>query len=194
MGRKILPLKDEYFDWLLNGLLGKKVFSKYEKLCKELHKKKFRWSVSNDDNRCEDGIQLREQFVEMLSLDETHLEVKHFLKGDCTIFELLVALSQRINHLMYDLRDQENHTARWFLEMIRNLNLESYVDSSTRSDILDEMDAIKIDDILETFMDRTYAYDGTGGLFPLKRRPLKDQSGVEIWYQLMLYLDENYGY
>lgn len=193
MGRKTTPLKDEYFDWLLNVLLGKRVVSRYSKLCKELHKKRFRWSVHNDDNRCEDGIQLREQFVDQFSLDERHLEVKHFLKGDCTVFELLVALSQRINDLMFDLKDQENHNARWFLEMIRNLGLESYVDSCTRSDILDEMDAVAVDDSLETFMDRTYAYDGTGGLFPLKRRPPNDQRKVELWYQLMLYLDENYG-
>ncbi len=178
-------LKQSYFDWLYKQVDGHK--RSYRQLCAELNKKKFRWSVHNDDNRCEDGLNLRRQFVE--DLDEGHLEVQYFLKGDCTIFEMLIALAQRMNFLTDDLKSQEDTTPRWFHELIQNLCLSQFTDSVE----LSAMDSVKIDGILENFMDRTYGYDGSGGLFPLKRRPRKDQAQIEIWEQLMLYLNENYG-
>src|SRR5512133_1227035 len=188
MGRQT-TLNEEYFSWLYK-LIGKQRRT-YKKLCRELHAKTFRWSVHNDDNRCEDGLKLRELFIEENNIDESHLEVKYFLKGECTIFELLVALAQRINELMYDLTRQEDRSSKWFLEMINNLKLGDFTDNFNPGDRFDEMTETKIDDILETFMDRTYDRYGNGGLFPLKKQHVKDQSRVEIWYQLMSYLDEN---
>lgn len=189
MGRT--TLSEEYFTWLYN-LISKQKLS-YRKLCRELHLKTFGWSVPNDDNRCEDGLNLRNLFIEECDLDESHLEVRYFLKGDCTVFEVLVSLAQRINELMYDLKNPEDHTARWFLEMVRNLGLGIYVDGYNLGKDFDPVTEAKIDEILVTLIERTYDFYGRGGLFPLKRRPPKDQTNVEIWYQLMNYLDENYG-
>jgi hypothetical protein len=128
-----------------------------------------------------------------MNIDESHLEVRYFMKGACSVLEVLIALSQRINDMMYDLKDQSNKAPRWFNEMIKNLGLDKFTDDSSRGERLREMDETKIDDILETLMDRTYDFHGRGGLFPLKRTPRKHQAGVEIWYQMMDYLDENYG-
>jgi hypothetical protein len=191
MGRTT-TLKEEYFSWLY-GLVKNKRIS-YEKLCRELHEKKFRWSVHNDDNRCEDGINLRDQFIEDKKIDESHLEVRYFLKGDCTTFEVLVALAQRINDLMFDLNRQEDRCPRWFMEMITNLGLNRYSDDYCTDDRFPPVAEARIDEILEILMDRTYDQNGNGSLFPIKRRHPKDMSTVEIWYQLMLYLDENYGH
>lgn len=186
MGRTT-TLKEDYFSWLYSLVKDKR--RGYEKLCRELHSKKFRWSVHNDDNRCEDGINLRDLFIEERRIDESHLEVRYFLKGECTTLEVLVALARRINDLMYDLNRQEDKTSRWFQEMLQNLGLWQYDD---RWDFTPISEA-KIDEILEILMDRTYDQSGRGSLFPLKRRHPKDMTQVEIWYQLMLYLDENYG-
>lgn len=190
-GRKT-TLRHDYFSWLYNQVREPRG-PYYLKLCAQLHDKKFRWHVHNDDNRCEDGLNLRDQFIELKSLDETHIEVQSFLKGDCTVFELLVALALRMNELLYDLNDRKDHTSRWFLEMIGNLGLRDCTDDLTRDDRHSPVTEAEIDEVLEKFMSRTYDFYGRGGLFPLKRRPAKDQTGVEIWYQLMLYLDENYG-
>lgn len=189
MGRE--TLKEEYFSWLYKQI-GKQRRS-YVKLCKELHEKKFRWTIHNDDNRCEDGLALRDIFAEENNLDETHLEVKYFFKADCSVFELLVALAKRIDDLMYDLEHQENHASRWFREMLENLRLSRFTDDTFRDTFLDPVSEASVNEILEVFMDRQYGFDGRGGLFPLKKRPPEDQSEVEIWYQLMRYLDENYG-
>lgn len=184
-------LNQSYFSWLYGLIRHKK--RGYKKLCYELHQKKFFWSVHNDDNRCEDGLNLRDLFIDKNNLDETHLEVRYFLKGDCTVFELLVALAQRMNELMYDLEHQEDHTSKWFLEMLRNLKLTRFTDKMAEDERFDPVTEAFIDDTLETFMHRSYDFNGSGGLFPLKKRPRKDQSTVEIWYQLMSYMDENYG-
>lgn len=179
-------ISQEYFDWLYKKIDRPNERS-YRTLCKLLDNKKFRWSVHNDDNRCEDGLNLRRMFAE--DMDENHLEVKYFLKGDCTVFEMLVALAQRMNDLTYDLKTHDDRTPKWFHKLIINLGLKEY-DDSWRFKAMDE---IKIDEILEIMLDRTYGYYGNGGLFPMKRRPPKDMSEVEIYYQLMYWLDENYG-
>lgn len=193
MGRQILPLKEEYFDWLVNNILGPKVFKKYTTLCKELHRKKFRWFVHNDDNRCSDGLRLRDYFMEALRLDESHLEVKAFLRADCSVLEVMIALSQRANDITYDLNEtQKNKTALFFLILLKNLRLDRFVDDMSRDGRFAPVAEAEIDDILEVMMDRTYGVDGDGGMFPLKKRHREDQSKVEIWYQMMHWLDENY--
>jgi len=40
---------------------------------------------------------------------------------------------------------------------------------------------------------RRYSKTGKGGLFPLKH-PKKDQTEVEIWYQMQQYVMENFDY
>lgn len=184
-------LSESYFSWLYKQV--SKQNRSYIKLCRELHKKKFRWFVHNDDNRCEDGLALRDQFAEVDNLDKRHLEVRYFLKGECTVFELLVALSQRMNDLMYDLKDPQDHSSKWFMEMVSNLRLSRFADNRSNDFRFSPVDEAEIDEILEIFMDRTYGYDGRGGLFPLKKRPPEDQTKVEIWYQMMLWINENYG-
>lgn len=194
MPRRVLPpLKEEYFSWLYNHIREPRRRDYYVKLCKLLHAKPFKSYVHNDENRCADGIALRNIFSEMMGLDESHTEVHYFLKGECTIFEMMVALAKRMNELMYDLDDRGDHTPKWFLEMIRNLGLSEFTDETTRDNRLDPVTEAEIDDTLEKLVSRAYDFYGRGGLFPLKRRPPEDQTTVEIWYQLMRYLDENYG-
>jgi len=184
-------LREDYFHWLYDRVGSK--HHRYKLLCRELHRKRFRWHIHNDDNRCEDGINLRDIFAEERDLDEDHLEMRYFFKGDCTVFELLVALAHRMNELMFDLAEQKDRSPKWFHEMLLNLGLNVFIDNYNLGRKFDPVTEAKIDDILEVLMDRTYDFYGRGGLFPLKKRPLKDQTQVEIWYQLMLYLNENYG-
>lgn len=191
MGRK--TLRDDYFSWLYHRVQPRP--RSYIKLCKQLHNKKFVWSVAKDENRCHDGIRLREIFIEENNLDESHLEVSYFLKGECTVFEMLVALADRIDVQTYDLRTHKNRTPKWFFELIQNLGLTRFTDGFDRGvDQFDPVADAEINEILEVFLGRTYDSYGRGGLFPLKKRNRKDQSRVEIWYQLMAWLDENYGF
>lgn len=184
-------LNDEYFSWLCDQI---KTSRTYIKLCKELHKIRFRWTVHNDDNRASDGFGLRYYFIEENHLDETHLEVRYLLKGEATVLEVMVALAQRMNDLMYKLNDRENHSGRWFKEMLTNLRLDEYTDNREPGERFREMTEQKIWRVVDILLDRTYDYDGSGSLFPLKQKPRKDMRKVEIYYQLMLWLDENFGH
>lgn len=184
-------LREDYFLWLY-GLIGKQLRT-YYKLCRYLHQKPFTWTVHNDDNRYEDGLRLRDAFIEERKLDSTHLEVSYFLEEECSVFEMIIALAQRINDLMYDLNKQEDQTPRWFTEMLNNLGLDILADNYTPKERFDNVTESRIDEIISVLVSRKYDRYGQGGLFPLKRRPPTDQARQELWYQLMLYLDENYG-
>lgn len=184
-------INDEYFSWLYFKV--KKQPRTYLKLSKFLHTIPFRWTVPNDDNRCEDGLNLRQLFVDEQGFDEGHLVIRYFLKAPCTVLEVLIALAARLDFLMCELNDQENHEPRWFREMLENLGLAEYTDNYNSSVRFDEMTEQDIYRIVEVFMDRTYDSSGRGGLFPIKKRAKQDQRKVEIWYQMMLYLSENYG-
>jgi len=190
MGRNE-TLKAQYFSWLYSLVSDRR--PSYRLLCMEMHKKPFRWYIRNDDNRCDDGIHLREVFVEEFDLDEDHLEVQYFMKGECTILEVLVALAQRIDEQLFNLEDHKNRTSKWFKEMISNLGLDKFTDDYDRQECYSPVTEAEINETLEKLVSRQYDFYGRGGLFPLKRRPPQDQTEVEIWYQLMLYLDENYG-
>lgn len=187
-----LTLREEYFKYLYN--IVRPMPGAYRKLCRELHNKKFRWSIQNDDNRCEDGLHLRELYIDEQNLDENHLEVLGFMKGDCTLFEVMVALAQRMDYELSDLFEPGNRTNKYFFEMVRNLNLDKFSDSNLGpgSGRINTMAEREIDDILESLLNRTYGYDGKGSLFPLKLRGPNDMASVEIWYQMMLYIEENY--
>ena len=57
-------------------------------------------------------------------------------------------------------------------------------------DPISKRKSIKIDDILDTLIWRTYEYDGIGGFFPLTNAE-EDQTKVEIWYQMAAYINEH---
>lgn len=184
-------LREEYFKYLYD--IVRPMPRTYKKLCLELHTKKYRWSVRNDDNRLEDGVNLRVTFMESGGLDESHLEVQALTKGECTVFEMMVALAQRMDYELSDLVVPANRTNKYFFEMIKNLGLEKYNDAFLYGEGIDYSSEADIEEIIENLLSRTYGYDGEGSLFPLKQRYPKDMAKTEVWYQMMLYINENYG-
>ena len=128
-----------------------------------------------DENRLLDGLDLRFRFAD---------ENSYYIDGDCSVLEMMVALSLRCEeHIMSD-DEIGNRTGRWFWEMIDNLGLESMYD--------DNFDKVYADKIIYRFLNREYEPNGDGGLFTVRNRNV-DLRKVEIWYQLMWYLDEVIG-
>jgi hypothetical protein len=174
------PLDELYFTWLYSKVGSVKVANPsktYWALLRKLFTKEFVWIVANDDNRAEDGRDLRREFMEdeeIASVDDD------WMRLGCSMLELLIALSRRLE---FEAGWSVKH---WFWVLIENLNLHLYSDDVP----LPEQE---VDDILDCVIWRTYADDGTGGLFPVKHytQPLPD---MEIWYQMCAYLIENHGY
>lgn len=135
-----------------------------------MHSIEFVWLIPNDDNRAEDGRQLRREWAEEMdiSVDPTWLAV------GCSFLEMLIALARR---LAFE-GDGDPHI--WFWHLLDNLNLVRCTDRS-------RCDPREVEDIVNTVIWRTYDRNGRGGLFPL-RRPRKDQRNVELWYQMNAYL------
>lgn len=177
--RKVL---NSYYHWLCD-LAGVSVDGcNYHLLLKELYNKKFYWSVPNDDNRAYEGKNLREKFC-----DEENLRFDFISFDDeVSMLELILGLAYRCDWILSD--NTNNITiSEWFWKILSNVGLDLFDDSQ----FYEVGGALKIDNILDKIIKRTYSKTGEGGLFPLKRAK-KDQRKVELWYQMCRYLVENY--
>ena len=178
-------MKRGYFDFLCS-IVDRDRMKKKEELLSVLHSIDFYALIPNDDNRGEDGKQLRDRFVDeeglqTLSLGQwTRLDIP---TGPCTVLEMLIGLSYRLE-FETEQSQWEKTTDEWFWILIDNLGLLGIYSRENLS-------AGDVHSIVKIFLDRRYGSDGSGGLFPLKD-PQKDQRRVEIWYQMSAYVIENY--
>jgi hypothetical protein len=170
-------LDERYLDWLyknIGPLQNRNPARSYWLLAVTLYKKECVWFVANDDNRMEDGKELREDF-----LAETAIEYdQEWMDEGCSMLEMLVALSRRCAF------EADEDAFEWFWVLIDNLGLRPFVDEEFSDDY-----NVDVDLILDCLINRTYKADGRGGLFPL-RHPKCDQRKVELWYQMGAYLNE----
>lgn len=166
-----------YFEWLCD-LINVKRFSKqvtYRKLLMHLHNIEFTWFVPHDDNRADDGIQLRRNYA----LDQNDITLSDYIHGPCSVLEMMVALANRCEVTIMDDTQMGNRTGQWFWGMIHNLGLTPMKDSN--------FDREFVDDVIGRFLNREYDADGRGGLFTVRNCP-HDLRTVEIWCQLSWYL------
>lgn len=135
--------------------------------------------VPNDDNRVEDGKELRFTFVREQGTDGVDV---YWLELGCSTLEMLIALADRAS---FETSKEPGH---WFWFFLRNLGLDKYTDAHWTPHI----NAI-VDRKLDRLIYRTYSPTGRGGLFPL-RSAVEDQRKVELWYQMSAYLLETHQY
>lgn len=149
----------------------------YRQLLMRLHKTEFRYSIFNDDNRADDGVDLRFRFARENGYSRS---VVRYLDGPCSVLEMLVALAYRCEEHIMDDPDIGDRTGQWFWVMIRNLGLDSMTDNN--------FDEGYVDRKVNIFLDREYASNGEGGLFVVNNCAY-DLRDVEIWYQMCWYLN-----
>lgn len=169
-------LDELYLTWLYSQVASVKLKNPsrtFWSLLKILYNKEFVWIVANDDNRVEDGKDLRYEFIDAERLEDVDLE---WINLGCSMLEMLISLSRRLSF------ETDKRARGWFWHLMDNLGLEIYND---RVNIPRD----EVEEILNRVIWRTYAPDGSGGLFPLQW-PKKDQRDVEIWYQMCSYLIE----
>lgn len=168
-------LDDLYLTWLYSQVGDVKEHNKsktYWKLLRRMYQNEFVHLIPNDDNRYEDGRELRREWI-----DEENINVdENWWALGCSFLEMLIALSRRLAF------EGDGHPETWFWHLIDNL------------DLMDCTDRVRfhmgeVDEIIDRVVYRTYAPDGVGGLFPL-RHARRDQRDVELWYQMQAYLIE----
>ena len=169
---------NDYFEWLC-GLIDAKRFAKsvsYRKLLMRLHDIEFTYFVPYDDNRADDGIQLRRRFA----LTCNDMTLASYIPGPCSVLEMMVALAVRCEETIMDDALMGNRTGQWFWGMVHNLGLSSMIDSKFDKEV--------VDSTIARFLNREYEPNGKGGLFTVKHYE-RDMRTVEIWCQLSWYLD-----
>lgn len=171
---------NEYFEWMFELVSDKDYIGKssYRKLLMYLHSTAFRHLsfVPNDNNRAEDGKNLRDRFA----YEQGYVNVFEYLDGPCSVLEMMIALAIKCEeHIMND-PDIGNRTAKWFWDMIRSMGLYSMNDKAYSKAYTTK--------IVSDFLNREYRYDGKGGLFTITDCPY-DMRDVEIWYQMCWYLN-----
>lgn len=174
------PLDEEYLEWLYGQVASTRLRNPakthWALLCR-LYKTEFDYFVPNDDNRAEDGRELRYEFLDDIDEDAPLT----WLDEPCSFLEMMIGLSRRLAF------EAGGQARGWFWHLMDNLNLRKYTD-----DLYDQRDDFmtgRINRVLERINRRDYEQDGSGGLFPLDN-PREDQRDVEIWYQMNTYLLE----
>lgn len=178
-----VQLEELYLRWLysqISPVTVKNPERTYWLFARDLFQKEFFWYIPNDDNRIADGLDLRDEFLDIREIEADD----DWLSLGCSMLELLVALSRRFAFMA----DGEPRDRFW--EMVYNTGIEKCDDKHYRSH--DDL-KIEIDEALDKVIWRTYNYDGSnGGLFPVKY-PYKDQRKTEIWRQMAAYVTEKEG-
>ena len=173
-----MPLDEAYFVWLysqVGSVKNRNLTKTYWKLLRILFQKEFTWSyIERDENRAQDGIDLRYRFR-----DETGHDIQDsaWMEQGCSMLELMIALSHKLAF------EGEGEMRDWFWMLIDNLGLTECTDAHPP-------DPNIIEEILDKVIARDYAPNGAGGLFPLNDNNYTDQRDVELWYQAQAYLLE----
>lgn len=164
------PVEEAYFKWLCAKVLDRNS-RVYRRLMHVLHSTEFVAVVPADKHRIADGIELRQDFYR-----ET-LEQRDPLWEElpCSVLEVLISFAQRASF------QTDASVKKWFWEMCANLQLDQFRQ-------VNRDDFPIIEDILDTFIHRTYDRKGYGGLFPIPVTD-NDQRKIEIWYQFCEYLN-----
>ena len=175
-----MDIVNEYFEWLYGIVCDGRYSSNisFRKLLMFLHTSQFVWSIPKDENRADDGAELRYRFA--VSHDYNEREVLRILSGPCSMLEMMLALSIRIEEDIMDDTEYGDRTAQWFWGMVNSLGLGSMTD--------ERFDKVYAEDVIEDFIDRDYAPNGKGGLFTIRHCDY-DLREVEIWTQMCWYLD-----
>ncbi len=175
-------LSSEYFRWMCRLVADDKRARTYTRLLGLLDNTIFTYtaSVPMDENRIEDGINLRYRFGRDCNYRDS--TVATFLDcRQCSVLEMMIALAVRMEeHIMEDL-ELGDRTGIWFWGMVESLGL-SWADNTH----YDNNDAERL---VTQFLNRDYNPNGKGGLFTVQR-PARDMRNVEIWYQMNWYLGE----
>lgn len=176
-------LNNAYFEWMYQLVCGeqhsKRLF--YRKLLYLLHDMEFTYTIPMDENRAEDGTDLRYRFG-YENAYESSMIATYLDDQPCSVLEMMVALAIRCEEHIMDDPDIGDRTGQWFWNMIVNLGLGSMGDTN--------FDRDQVEKIIHKFLNHEYKRNGEGGLFTVKHIRI-DMRSVEIWYQMCWYLDEN---
>ena len=171
------PLDELYLVWLYSQFgnpNSRNRRTRFMKLARQLYCTEFVWFIPNDDSRLEDGRQLRIEFLHEAEIPEVDPD---WMELGCSFLELMIGLARR---LAFQTDGQQDD---WFWTLLENIGLHEYNDAN-------DWPPEEVTEVTDRVIWRRYGYDGHGGFFPLEKAE-RDQTKVELWYQLSAYVIEN---
>lgn len=174
-------LNDRYFHWMYQLVYDERYCEglSYYVLLKHLNGIDFCYGVAMDNNREEDGIDLRYRFGYENSYKRSMISA-YLDNRPCSVLEMMAALAFRCEeHIMND-PAVGNRTGQWFWSMIKSLGLMGMDD--------DHFDEEYVNKAIHRFLNREYERNGTGGLFTIENST-RDMRTAEIYYQMCWYLN-----
>lgn len=176
-------LRKKYFLWMaeIAGSAPKKYRRKnYRCLLERLNETEFIPFHPMDENRVDDGVELRYRFGREEGIPDAEIATNLDTR-ECSVLEIMVSLAIRMEETITSDPDYGDRTSIWFWDMVDSMRLMDMDDS--------QFNAQNVDQTLDRMIHREYASNGRGGLFTVQN-PREDMRNVEIWYQMMWWLTD----
>ena len=172
-------LADAYFEWMYQLVYPDQNDISYRRLLMYLNNITFYPRLPMDENRAQDGVDLRYRF----GYENRHSQPEIGALLDCkpcSVLEMMVALALRMEEDIMANPAMGNRLPTWFAEMLQSLGLDDMTDN--------RFDRQRVMAVIRRFMDGKYEPNGLGGLFTIPECN-RDLRTVEIWYQMNWYLN-----
>ena len=171
-------IERKYFNWIYKLVCDDDYLS-YKKLLLSLYNIEFTYEYILDGNRAKDGISFRYRFG--YENGYTNEEISTYLDNKpCSVLEMMIALSFRIEEEIMINSKYGNRTGQWFWNMIVNLGLGKMDDNNFNEQY--------VYNVIQDFLHHQYSRDGHGSLIVIPNSQ-DDLRKVEIWTAFMRYLN-----
>lgn len=177
-------VSEDYFNYLYNIVCDVTASIKYVELLHFLYDTKFEYDNAMDENRANNGIDLRYRFAMDCQYSKSEIDA-YIGYMPCNMLEMMIGLALSIEEHIMDDPTCGNRTGQWFWNMITSLGLSGMCDG--------QFNEWRATEVMNRFVDRNYKRNGEGGLFTISDNSI-DMRELEIWHQAMCYLNDNYDF
>ena len=192
-----------YFEWLYD-MVSPPFYDIYKSdtyyiLLGELYKKPFKVLIERDKNRISDAEDLYQIYCDECEFSKPYKKPENIYKiqdpnivKDHSILEVLIGLSKRMEFIMTDESGEDYSYRRWFWELLKNMGLLKFTDDNWYDSRMYDIDSnTYVNNRLDRFNNRNFDRYCHGGPFPM-HNPKRGYKKMELWYQMMEYLQEKY--
>lgn len=180
-------MQPEYFEWLVSKVTSPAVPAdeSARAVMGTLHSIRVRsLPMLDDEPRLMDGKQLRIEYEDECRKRATAPEDAADPDADlCTVLEMLVALSRRMDDIMRDPLDPSSSAPSWFWGMVSTMVGQSYYPCCYWSFPVNSATVHIISDCALRFLGRQYDGSGHNGNIFVGLHPSVDVRELDIWTQ-----------
>ena len=146
----------------------------------ELNKIEYYFIEPMDQSRVADALALRREFAD----EDGSNAIYDVMPGSCTALELLIALSERADYVLY-ITNEGHRTAQFFWLFVKNLGLMCLTDDAWT---FEASNFIRV--TINKWFDRRFNANGYGSPWPIPNTRV-DLTTVPFWDAMQWYLADN---